>query len=192
MNYLKFVWNRINLFLVFFIFIIRSTSLVQAGVFELSGTFSYSQSKLSDISFEWERHWGASLGYFFFESSEIEFALQDILNRTMISGIEDFTYHDQISSVDWVQSLTSRRSILQPYFKLGVGMLQRTVSGSFLGQDTTPEAYRALTVVMGAGLRIMVLRTLSLRAEATSYLDGGVLSTWQKNFSISGGASIRF
>ena len=138
------------------------------------------------------RRLGASIGYYFWALSEIEFSVQDVLYRTKISTVEDTTFHDQIYSVGWVQSLTSKQSGFQPYLKLGVGQLNREASGTYWSGGNPPTIYDSLTVVMAAGLRIYVLKTLALRGEGTSYLTGGMLSTWKDNFSVNGGVSIYF
>jgi hypothetical protein len=160
-----------------------------SGMMELSGTFSFSQSNYGNNNYAWSRRWGASLGYYFFALSEIEFSVQDILYRTRI-GTEDTTFHDQVYSIDWVQSLAPKSSGFQPYLKVGVGQLNRESSGTDSFGNQLPVIYDALTVVGGAGLRIFILRTLAIKMEGTTYLLGGVLSTGKENFSINGGVSI--
>jgi hypothetical protein len=164
----------------------------QAGVFELSGSFSYSQSNYGSSNFAWTRRWGVSFGYYFLSLSEIEFSVQDILYRTKMGNLEDTTFHDQIYSVDWVQSLTSKKSDFQPYFKLGVGRLNRKASG---GTDETvaPSViYNSLTVLAGAGIRVFLLQSFSLKLEGTTYLIGGSLPTARENFAFNGGVSFYF
>jgi hypothetical protein len=164
----------------------------QAGLMELSGSFSFSQSTYGSGNFQWTRRWGASLGYYFFSVSELEFAVQDVLYRTKIDGVEDTTFHDQIYSVDWVQSLASKNAWFQPFFKFGIGQLNRQASGTYFGGAAPPAIYDSLTAVLGAGLRIFVFKIFAIRVDGTTYLTGGLLSSWRDNFAINAGASIYF
>ena len=168
-----------------------------ASSFEVSGSYSYNMTRYGSSSsgndsYEWTRRWSLSFGFYFTSLSEVEISMQDALNRTNISGIEDTTLHDQIYSVEWVQSLTPKGSLLQPFFKLGIGELNRDASGTYYGGSSPPAVYDSLTGVLGAGLRIYVLKTFGLRFEGTTYLSGGVLSTWNQNLSYSAGCSIYF
>src|SRR5688572_27074170 len=79
-----------------------------AGTFEISAGFSYSQNNYSNGNFQWNRRWGASVGYHFLGLSELEVAFQDVYDRTKISGYQDTTFHDRIYSLNWVQSLAPK------------------------------------------------------------------------------------
>jgi hypothetical protein len=160
-----------------------------AGYFEFSGGFSFNRSNYSADSFTWSRHWGSSFGYHFTEHSGIEFSFSDTVDRNKIDGIEDTTYHDQVYSVDWIQELTGKGYALQPYFKVGIGQLNRSAGGTYLGTAPTP-VFDQVIGVLGAGLRLYVTRNVALRAEGTSYLSGGAIGSWKDNFNTSFGFSI--
>lgn len=163
-----------------------------AGAFEVSGGFNFNRSNYSETSYSWNRRWGASVGYHFTERSGIEFSFQDVVDRTMISGYEDTTFHDQVASINWIQELLGKKYAVQPYFKVGVGQLNRTATGVYAGGGSPPLLVDSLTGVAGAGLRIYLTRTFGLRFEGTSYLSGGSIATWRDNFALSFGASIYF
>jgi hypothetical protein len=163
-----------------------------AGLMEVSGTFSYSQSRLGSSNYSWTRRWGVSVGYYFLALTEIEFSVQDILYRTKVSDTEDTTFHDQVYSVDWVQSFTSKNSGFQPYIKFGIGQLNRQISGSIAEENAGPILYDSITGLAGVGLRIFILKSFAIKAEGTTYLLGGRLSTAQENFSVNGGVSLYF
>lgn len=163
-----------------------------AGIMELSGNFSFSSNSYGDGNIQWTRRWSASLGYHFWALSEIEVSFQDVLYRTKIGDVEDTTFHDQIYSVNWVQSLAPKGSLFQPYFKVGAGQLNREATGSYAGGITPPAIYDSWTAIAGLGLRIFIFNTFALRAEGTSYLTAGDVSTWKNNFSINGGFSLYF
>src|SRR5579885_519916 len=157
--------------------IILLPGTLYAGVFELSAGFSYNHSNFSDTDYEWSRRWGASFGYHFNENSEIELSFQDVYDRTMISGFEDTTFHDQIYSVDWVQSFAAKDSWFEPYVKVGIGELNRDASGSYSGGLVPPAVLDEVTGILGAGLKLHITKGFGLRFEATTYLTNGMLST---------------
>jgi hypothetical protein len=64
---------------------------VSAGLVELSGTFSYSQSNYGNSNYTWSRRWGTSFGYYFLELSELEISFTDILFRSKFGATEDTT-----------------------------------------------------------------------------------------------------
>jgi hypothetical protein len=176
-------------YIIWILFLISAD--LHAGVIEISGSFSYSQSNLGPTGYSWTRRFGISVGYYFFELSEIQFSMQDSIYRTVSMG-EDTTFHDQIYSLEWVQSLLPKSFGFQPYVKLGAGQLNREASGTYWTGGGPPAIYDSLTVLLGAGLRVFISRSFALRAEGTTYLVGGSLSNWQDNLSLNGGASIYF
>jgi hypothetical protein len=163
-----------------------------ADVTELSIGGSFSRNNYSATDFAWSRHWGASIGYHFTERSGIEFSFQDIVNRTVLTGFEDTTFHDQIFSLDWIQSLTGKNFPVQPYVKGGIGQLNRSATGFYTGGLQPALELDQLTLVLGAGMRVYLTRTFALRAEGTTYLVGGAISTWQDNFALNFGVSFMF
>jgi hypothetical protein len=165
-----------------------------AGNFEISLGFSFSNSVYnSEGNYSWTRRLGGSVGYEFNEKSEVEFAYQDLTDRTYIKGYEDTTFVDRVYSVNWVQSLLGKNSMFQPYGKVGLGQLNRDATGTYGdGTSAPPSQVDAVTGVLGAGFRLYFTRTIAFRGEATSYLTGGSISTWQDNWSTSLGLSLVF
>jgi hypothetical protein len=163
-----------------------------AGVVEISGSAFYSQSSYGDSNFTWTRRWGVSVGYYFLALSEIEFSVQDIFYKTKLGNREENSFHDQVYSVDWVQSLASKNATVQPYFKVGIGQLNREAVWKSAAGTTGPILYDSVTGVAGAGFRVYVLKNFSLKVEASTYLMGGMVSTAKDNFSFTGGVSVYF
>ena len=164
----------------------------RAGVFEVSFGFSFSQSNYSDSNYNWNRKWGASVGYHLSELSEIEFSFEDITDRTKIATFEDTTFHDKVYGVNWVQSLVGKSFPIQPYFKIGVGQLNREANGNYQFGFSPPAIVDSITGILGAGLRISIMHGFGLRAEANTYLTGGSIRTWQDNISCTFGGSLYF
>ncbi len=163
-----------------------------AGVIETSGGFSFNKTTYGDNSFSWTRRYTASFTYYFTEISSIELAYQDAYSRNKILGLEDTTFHDKVYSVNWVQHLTGRDFPVQPYFKVGIGQLNRNATGTYATGGSPPQSEDSLTAILGGGLKIYLTKTFGLRGEATSYLTGAKISTWKDNISATAGISIYF
>ncbi len=166
-------------------------SPAEAGQVEISTGLSYSRSNYNERDFSWTRRWGASFGYHLNEMTEFEIAFQDVVDRTKIENYEDTTFHDRIYSANWVQALTGRSTAVQPYFKLGIGQLNRDAAGTYQGGlSRPPTSVDSLTGILGAGMRVFFTRSIAFRCEGTSYLTGGHIGTWRDNFSINFGFSL--
>lgn len=163
-----------------------------ADAVELSGGGSYSKSNYGNGNYTWNRRWGLSMGYHLSERVQLEIGIQDIIDRTMITGFEDTTFHDQIYSVNLLLSFAGKKSAIQPYVKAGVGQLNREATGTYAFGGSPAALVDQVTGIIGAGLKIYLTRTFGIRAEGTSYLSGGSIGTWQDNFSVTTGVSIYF
>ena len=189
---MRSVFKKFLLATVMILFLTIFPKTSRAGMFEVSLGGSFTNSDYGDGNYEWTRRWGASVGYYFTELTELEFAFQDVLDRTVIQGYEDTTFHDQITSLDLVQYLAGKNYAIQPYVKIGAGQLNRKGSGTYFGVIAPPSILDELTVVAGVGLKLHVVRGFSVRAEGTTYLVGGALNTWQNNFNVQLGISLIF
>ena len=177
---------------LFLVLMLWPTSWVWAGVVEFSGAFSYNRSNYGDQSYSWSRRITFGFGYYFWGESELEFEVQDILNRMAIPNVEDTSFEDQVYSINWIQGLAPSEFWIKPYLKLGVGQLNRTASGTYADGSSPPAIYDTITGVAGAGIKLRVYHALSIKIEGATYLIDGVLSTAKDNFSINSGLSIYF
>ncbi|MEO5969050.1 MAG: hypothetical protein ABIQ95_03915 [Bdellovibrionia bacterium] len=171
---------------------ILSSCPALAGIIELSGSFAFSSSNYGATGYRWKRSWEASVGYYLSDLTEIQISAEDIVDRTMLGNIEDTTFHDQIFSLEFVQSLLSKRFGFQPFVKAGVGQLLREGTGTYAGGVPPPFLMGSLTGILGGGLRIFINQQFSLKSEVTSYLRNGSISTWQDNFAVHFGFSYYF
>jgi hypothetical protein len=186
--------SRLNRLLVisFLVLLISISRSALAGVIELSGSFSYSSSSYGITGYQWKRSWEASIGYYLSDLTEIQISAEDIVDRTMLVNIEDTTFHDQIYSLELVQSLLSKRLGFQPFVKAGIGQLLREGTGTYAGGIAPPFLLGSLTGILGGGIRLFLNRQFSLKSEVTSYLKNGAISTWQDNFGVRFGFSYYF
>jgi hypothetical protein len=163
-----------------------------AGVFETSAGFSFNKTTYGDNSYSWTRRYSASIAYYFTEISSIELAYQDAYSRNKILGLEDTSFHDKIYSVNWVQHITGRDFPIQPYFKVGIGQLNRDAAGTYATGGNPPQREDSVTAILGGGLKLYLTKGFGLRGEVTSYLTGGKISSWKDNISATAGISIYF
>jgi hypothetical protein len=163
-----------------------------AGYFEISGGAFYTKSTYTDSDYNWTRRYGANAGYHLTDTTEIEFTFQDVTDRTVLTGYEDTTFHDQIYGITWNQAIFGKGVAVQPYFKVGIGELNRTATGSYTGGAAPPSELDEVTAIIGVGIRIYLTKAFGLRGEAISYLDEGRISTYKDNVSTTVGVSFYF
>lgn len=163
-----------------------------ADYWEFSAGLNYNKSTYSGGSYSWTRRLGGTVGYNFTDSSMVEVAYQQSYQRDHYQGFQDSSYNDRVYSVNLVWNVLGRTSQFQPYFKVGIGQLNReaTVSDS-IGRSEFTQMDQ-LTGVIGAGLKLMLTRTFAIRFEGTSYLSGAKISTWQDNFGATFGVSLYY
>ncbi len=173
------------------VFTLLPTSAL-AGYWDASVGFNYNRSEYAGGSFTWSRRLGGSLGYNFSDSSTLEVAYQKSYERNHYQGFEDSFYRDEVYSTNLVWNLFGRESQIQPYFKVGVGQLNRKATINDSAGRVQNQILNQLTGVVGAGLRLRLTPTFGIRMEGTSYLAGGKLSSWKNNFGATFGISLFF
>jgi hypothetical protein len=167
-------------------------STANAGVFELGGGYSYRHSSYNNGSFTSTTTWNASFGYFFTQDSQVEFLYSDSSNTDFVTGVQDIHYRDRVYSLNFVYHLLSETAQIRPFFRAGVGQLNRDATGTYTGGFSPPGRLDQVTVVGGFGLKAKISSRLGLRAEMTSYLTGGSVSTWKDNIAVLAGGSFYF
>ena len=165
---------------------------VQAGVFEISGSYSYEKSTYNEGSFTWSRRWSTALGYYLSEDSELEFVYQDSMNRDYQLGAQDITYHDRVYSLNMNYFLMPKDAAIKPFFKVGLGQLNRDATGTYASGYSAPGRLDQVTVIIGTGLKAKIGTRFGVKIDATTYMAGGGISTWQNNIAISAGGSFYF
>ncbi len=161
----------------------------KASNFELSGGFSFNRTNYSEGNFSWTRRYGGTIGYRLSQVSTVEFSVQEMVDRTRITGYEDTVFTDNVYSINWVQNLFTLAAV-QPYFKVGAGQLNREATGSYANGASPNPRTDSITGVLGLGTRIYVTRSFAIRTELTSYLTGGSIRTYRDNVGFTVGVSI--
>jgi OprF membrane domain len=163
-----------------------------AGVFETSAGYSYQKSTYGLGSYTTSESYSLSLGYYFTQDSEVQFSYQDTHNHELVPSVQDIEYRDQVYSLNFVYHLMGEASMFRPYFRFGVGQLNRDATGSYAGGYSPPGRLDQVTVIGGLGLKARFSSHIGLKLEATSYLSGGSISSWRDNFNCSIGGSYYF
>lgn len=178
--------------LVTALMLVNGIDRASAGQFEIGLGGSFSASKYSEAANNWSRRWNGSLGYHFTHSSGVEVSYQDVYSVNVVVGDQTTTYHDQVYSLNWWQSVFPEKWFLQPYFKLGVAQLNRSIDIVYADGFAAATQYAQLSGVVGAGIRIPLHEAVSLSGEISSYLSEWRLSSLSDNFSFNAGVQFRF
>lgn len=164
-----------------------------AGVYELGGSFSWSRSNYNAGSYTWSKSYGASLGYYFTQDSEVQFSYQDSTTRNFVKDVQDITYRDRVYSINLLYHFFNERSDFRPFVRLGVGQLNRDATGTYTAAGfNAPGRLDSVSVIGGLGFKLRVVQKIALKAEATSYLTGGSIGSWQDNLTFNIGGAFYF
>lgn len=181
------MYKRISFALISFILSWLGAARTLANPIEISLEGSYSRQKYDSVSYTWSRRYAASIGYTFLNMSELEISYQQIDTQTVYGTLQNISYKDRVYSLDLVQSFLPKSYFFQPFVRIGIGQLNRDASGSFSNGAAPPAISDSITGVIGVGTKIYLSRRFAIRLQATSYLSGGDISTWQQNISMNMG-----
>ncbi len=163
-----------------------------AGVFEVGGSYSYAHSAYNGGSYTYTKSWATSLGYYLSEESEVEFSYQDTSSAQFDPGINDLHFEDKVYSLNFLYHFGDDQASFKPYFRIGVGQLNRDATGVYEGGFNPPGRLDEVTVIGGAGVKWKLTSRLAIKSEFTTYLVGGSISTWQDNVTFNVGGSFYF
>jgi hypothetical protein len=169
-----------------------SGSPAGAGVFETGTGYSYRQSSYNGGAYTRTQAWNASFGYFFTQDSEVEFVYQDSTTHEFVPNVQDIQYRDRVYSLNLVYHFLSESDPVRPFVRTGVGQLNRDATGTYTGGFSPAGRLDQVTVIGGIGMKAKIAGQFSIRAEATSYLTGGSISTWRDNIALMVGGSFYF
>lgn len=179
------------LFVAAFACAVDSFAAPQSGGVDLSGSVSYyRQNYGAGEGFAFNRRWSTGLSYRINDMSSIELYYAQSHSESHLTGIRDTIIEDQVYSLNWVQSLLGSDYRIVPYFKVGVGNLEREAQQYEDGVLTGEANFKSLSAVLGFGLLIRVVERISLRAEATSYIPEARIAEWQNNYSFNIGLTL--
>lgn len=176
-------------------------TIAPAGVFEISGTVAYSTSNLNSLSYSRQNRYSAELAWRFTQVSAIEISYmrsrtkiaQTIPLQSMLypSITQTVLYDDHVYSASWVQNLVPATWILQPYFKIGGGRLNRKQKVDYsVPLIPNQEANQKVdTGVAGFGARLFLTKSMALKGEFVTYVPKYRFSKWKDAQMFSVGLS---
>lgn len=154
------------------------------------GAYYSRQNYGENEGYAYNRRWSLSVQYRISDMSSIEAYYSQSYSASHLTGLRDTTIEDQVYSLNWVQSIVSSVNRFVPYFKAGIGNLERVATQSDQIFGTSATSFKSLSAVLGLGLMIRVVERLSVRGEATTYLPDARLSEWKNNYSLNFGVTI--
>ncbi len=173
-----------------------------AGI-EISGMAAYSSANLGGGYSTLSRRYTATVDLKFTQVSAIEFeytnSYSEYTSQNYLSGLvstpikEQEIYKDNIFSLNWVQNLVSTKWIIQPYFIIGGGRMNRHFTDSYPDVPYSQSvSQNVFTGTGGAGLRLFLTRSMAIKIEAKTYVPNFQFSKWKDNEMISAGLSWAF
>ncbi|MGE3262626.1 MAG: outer membrane beta-barrel protein [Bacteriovoracia bacterium] len=178
-------------------------SFAHAAQIELSGLVAYSKSHFNDGYDSMQRRYTASVSFKFTAISALEFEYADSVSKvsyeTNVGGALKYntpvayTYKDKVYSFNWVQNLVPSKWIIQPYFVLGGGKMQRRAKEEYpeIGYSNT-VTQNVTSGTGGGGLRIFLTRNMAIKLEARTYVPNFNFKKWKENQMTSAGLSWLF
>ena len=140
-----------------------------AGVFELSLSGNYKNSKIDEANYKLNTGLSTSFSYFFGEMSALEFSYSNSeeinsVRQTTTSDTQVTTYKSTFYGIDFVLSFASRKSQLQPFIKFGAAKLNKK---TFYKETNVLEkeypGFSGIVPSVGAGMRMKFTQTFSLK-----------------------------
>jgi hypothetical protein len=176
---------------------------VRAAQVELSGMVAYSKSNFNDGYDSMQRRYTGTVSFKFTQVSAIEFEYTDSVAKTSyLTNVGSqlkyytrvaYTYRDKVYSMNWVQNLVPSKWIIQPYFLIGFGKMQRKATEEY------PEIGYSASVTQnvssgtgGGGLRIFLTKNMAIKFEARTYVPNFNFKKWKENQMTSAGISWLF
>jgi outer membrane protein W len=175
------------------ILVLFSINTARAGVFELGGSFAWKRSNYNAGSYTWTRTFGLSIGYYFTQDSELEFSYTDSTTKNFQQNVQDITFRDRVYSINMVYHLLEEASSFRPFFRLGIGQLNRDATGTYTAAGySAPGRLDVVSVIGGLGFKLKITQKIAFKTEATSYLTGGSIGSWQDNLTFNFGGAYYF
>lgn len=173
------------------------------GIFEISALIAYSQSKFDEKTYSRQNRYTGEFAWHFTSVSAIEFSYsrsytkiaQTVTTSSLLfpTITESVTYDDTVYGASWVQGLLPADFLLMPYFKVGAGRMVRKQKVEYSALVNTQEfSQKADTGVAGAGVKITLTKSFSVKGELVSYMPNFKLSTWRDSEMFSVGLSWMF
>ena len=177
----------------FFIFLVVWLSpLAHAIDGELTAMGGYSRTNYSGRSYSTTKRYTGGLAVNLTSVTQIEASYTYTDTFFNYDPIQTTQTNEQILSLSLIQAIVPSSWVIQPYVKAGGAQYNRKQSGTIDGVPTTPSNTKSPSLVLGAGVRLYLLRNFSLKVELVSYLPDFKIRGLKDNFNAQGGISWHF
>lgn len=166
---------RTKIGLVSSVFVVSCFSpFAKAGIIEVGASGSYRQSNITTDSYDQSQSITGTVAYYFNEASALEASYTSGENKRVISEGQPGEHMTKLyySSIglDFVYTVGSRESAFRPYVKAGANyIIEKRIVDQYRNtvgdweRPTIIEEDPALVPSVGAGFKIMLTKTLSLK-----------------------------
>lgn len=159
---------------------------------EVSLMVSYSKTDYGNNSYSKSKRYTAGAAINLTPVTQIELSYTNTDTFLNYDPIQTVETNEQVLSLSVIQSLVPPEFIFQPYGKAGAAQYNRRRRGTTYGVPDREILTKDPSAVLGAGVRIFLLRQFSLKIEAVTYLPNLEFGSADDNFGVQGGASWRF
>jgi hypothetical protein len=139
----------------------------RAGFVEIGASGQYRSSYVNEFNYSRTQALTASLAYYFWEMSAIEFSYTNGVNQTFgkTANDENFiaTTTFELAGADLILSLAGRQAPFRPYFKVGASYQRKKITFEQTYFPTYTREIYGWAPTVGAGFKLMVTQSLSLK-----------------------------
>lgn len=185
--------------------LLASTSILfahdaNAGLMEVSASYSVRNSSIDENNFTENSSWTGSFAWYFFDLSAIELSYtKGEAKQSLKSSTDTYAtlYHAEfeMSGADLVLTLAKKDSFIQPFIRGGVASLKK----KFFKEDTNTGAIEEygkpvndVVPSYGAGLKLRITPTFSIKGSYDRWRSGSVDNKEIWDDAIKGGISWMF
>lgn len=159
---------------------------------ELSFMISYSKTDYGNNSYSKTTRYMGGAAVNLTPVTQIELSYTNTDTYMNYEPIQTVEINEQVLALSLIQSIVPPDFIFQPYGKAGAAQYNRRRRGVTYGVPDREILTKDPSAVLGAGVRIFLLKQFSLKVEAVTYLPNLEFGSADDNFSVQGGASWRF
>ncbi len=190
--------------LIFFLLFILALSIslapsAQAGLMELSASYSVRNSSIDEYNYTKNESWTSSFAWYFLEMSAIEVSYTNGTAEQSLSSdngttVDKYYLKFEMVGADLVLTLAKKDSFLQPYIRGGVAQIKKKFYKKDLFGAITEYGTPIDETVpsYGFGLKIRMTQGFSIKASYDRWRSGNVEGKEIWDDAVKGGISWMF
>lgn len=140
-----------------------------AGFVEVGASANYHTSTINATNFTVSESYTGSLGYYFTESSALEFSYTNGFSKSVTDESNTRAYYT-VYGIDFILTLGAKDTVFRPYVKAGGAQIYKEIRYQQRGYDPLP-AIKSCGVApsAGAGFRLLLSQNLALKVGAETW-----------------------